>query len=115
MAVGQQDPLVEYRRRSQLLFDDMQIVLRHEVVRALYHAQPISEEDARRLAETELTRAARHSVENLDQITTAETEFEAADFKRTAEDVAQKKKANAGRKKAHKTERKRKAAARRRK
>src|SRR5262249_40178609 len=27
MAVGQQDPLVEYRRRSQLVFDEMQLVL----------------------------------------------------------------------------------------
>src|ERR1017187_6016912 len=26
MSVGQQDPLVEYRRRSQLIFDDMQII-----------------------------------------------------------------------------------------
>jgi len=114
MAVGQQDPLVEYRRRSQLLFDDMQQVLRHEVVRTLYHAQPISSEEAQRMADTELTRAARRSVENLDQITSAETEFEAADFKRPTETV-QRKKTNDRRKKARKTERKRKAAARKRK
>src|SRR6185437_809417 len=102
------------RRRSQLLFDDMQQVLRHEVVRTLYHAQPISSEEAQRMADTELTRAARRSVENLDQITTAETEFEAADFKRQTETV-QRKKTNDRRKKARKTERKRKAAARKRK
>src|SRR5581483_854514 len=41
MSVGQQDPLVEYRRRGQLLFDELQSNLRHEVVRMLYHAMPI--------------------------------------------------------------------------
>lgn len=115
MAVGQQDPLVEYRRRSQLLFDEMQMVLRHEVIRALYYAQPVPQEDMQRMAETELTRAARRSVENLDQITTAETEFEAEDFKNQKEVTEQKKKTNDKRKKARKTERKRKTAARRRK
>lgn len=115
MAVGQQDPLVEYRRRSQLLFDEMQMVLRHEVVRTLYYAQPVPQEDMQRMAETELTRAARRSVENLDQITTAETEFEAEDFKIAKEVGELKKKVSVERKKARKTERKRKAAARRRK
>ena len=114
MAVGQQDPLVEYRRRSQMLFDEMQLTLRHEVIRALYHAIPVSPEDLQRPAETELTRAARHSVENADQITTAEVEFEEADFKKQTE-AAAKKKAGADRKKARKTERKRKTVARKRK
>ncbi len=115
MAVGQQDPLVEYRRRGQILFDALQATLRHEVVRALYHAMPITPEEANRPAETELTRAARNSVENADQITTAETEFEAADFKRSTEGSGQKKKPGDRRKHARKTERKRKAAGRKRK
>ncbi len=115
MSVGQQDPLVEYRRRSQILFDEMQLVLRHEVVRTLYHAMPVPPEDLERPAETELTRAARHSVENANQITTAETEFEAADFKKRSEVHDQQKKVAAQRKKARKTERKRKTAARKRK
>jgi preprotein translocase subunit SecA len=114
MAVGQQDPLVEYRRRSQLIFDDMQIIQRHEIIRALYHAIPMPAEALDQPAETELTRAARHSVENTNQITTAETEFEEADFKR-AESVEQRKKVDEKRKKARKTERKRKSTARRRK
>jgi len=80
MSVGQQDPLVEYRRRGQLLFEDMQNTLRHDVVRAIFHAQPIAPEDLDRATETELTRAARGSVENANQITTAETEFDARDF-----------------------------------
>jgi preprotein translocase subunit SecA len=114
MSVGQQDPLVEYRRRSQILFDEMQIVLRHEVIRSLYHAVPMPAEALERPTDTELTRAARRSVENANQITTAETEFEEADFKRS-EAVDLKKKEEQKRKKAHKTERKRKAAARRHK
>src|SRR6185503_18316962 len=75
MSVGQQDPLVEYRRRGQLLFDDMQNTLRHDVLLHTFHAQPISQEDLDRATETELTRAARGSVNNASQITTAETEF----------------------------------------
>jgi len=115
MSVGQQDPLVEYRRRGQLLFDELQSNLRHEVVRMLYHAMPIEAAEAEQLAETELTRAARHSVENANEITTAETEFEEADFARGAESPEQKKKTNDKRKKARKTERKRKTAGRRHK
>ena len=115
MSVGQQDPLVEYRRRGQLLFEDMQLTLRHNVLRALFHAQPISQEDLDRATETALTRAARGSVENASQITTAETEFEAADFadKRTTAET--KKKQATTRKKARKIERKRKTVAKRRK
>ena len=115
MAVGQQDPLVEYRRRSQLIFDDMQLTLRHEVVRTLFHAMPVRPEDLERPAETELTRAARHSVENASQITAAETEFEEADFKRKKAESQDKKKSDQDRRKARKTERKRKSAGRRRK
>ena len=44
MSVGQQDPLVEYRRRGQLLFEAMQNSLRHEVLRALFHAEPMTQE-----------------------------------------------------------------------
>jgi preprotein translocase subunit SecA len=115
MSVGQQDPLVEYRRRGQLLFESMQADLRHDVVRTLFHAQPISQEELDRATETELTRAARGSVENANQITSAEVEFEAADFtdKQTAK-VAQKQQTTT-RKKARKQERKRKTAAKRRK
>ena len=115
MSVGQQDPLVEYRRRGQLLFEDMQNTLRHDVIRAVFHAQPISQEELDRAIETDLTRAARGSVDNASQITTAEVEFEAEDFadKKTAQ-AAHNKQA-VSRKKARKTERKRKTAAKRRK
>src|SRR5581483_4833781 len=59
MSVGQQDPLVEYRRRGQMLFDDMQDSLRHDVLMHLYRAEPIPAEDLARATETDLTRAAR--------------------------------------------------------
>ncbi len=115
MSVGQQDPLVEYRRRGALLFEDMQQSLRHDVVRALFHAQPMSQADLERATETDLTRAARGSIENASQITTAETEFEAEDFAdKQATHASQKAQAEA-RKKARKAERKRKSAGKRRK
>ncbi len=114
MSVGQQDPLVEYRRRGQLLFEDLQNTLRHDVVRALFHAQPISQEELDRAIETDLTRAARGSIDNAAQITTSEVEFEAADFvdKQTA--LENRKKQSTNRKKARKTERQRKTAGKKR-
>jgi len=115
MSVGQQDPLVEYRRRGQQLFEEMQTTLRHDVLRTLFHAQPISPEELERATETELTRAARGSIENASQITTAETEFEASDFTDKKASGDAKKKEAAARKKARKTERKRKTTAKRRK
>ncbi len=115
MSVGQQDPLVEYRRRGQLLFDDMQNTLRHEVIRTLFHAQPITQEELDRAIDTDLTRAAQGSVDNASAILTGQSEFEEKDFteKRTAQTA--KKKQTGARKKARKTERKRKTAAKRRK
>ena len=75
-SVGQRDPLVEYRRQSQAMFESMQDQLRHDVVRALYSAEPV---DTNEPVETELTRAARNSVDNADQIVEAE-EFHETDF-----------------------------------
>jgi preprotein translocase subunit SecA len=115
MSVGQQDPLVEYRRRGQLLFDDMQNTLRHDVLLHLFHAQPISQEELERATETDLTLAARGSVDNASQITTAEVEFEASDFADKKTTQAAQKKQTSSRKKARKIERKRKTAAKRRK
>ncbi len=114
MSVGQQDPLVEYRRRGQLLFEDMQFTLRHDVLRTLFHAEPVSIEELEQTPETDLTLAARGSVDNASSITATETEFEEADF--ADKQVAQEanKKQVSTRKKARKNERRRKAKARRR-
>jgi preprotein translocase subunit SecA len=67
MSVGQRDPLVEYRRQSQILFDQMQQQLRHDVLQALFNAQPISADELDDPIETDLTRAARQSVDNAGQ------------------------------------------------
>ncbi|MDB5182028.1 MAG: secA, partial [Candidatus Saccharibacteria bacterium] len=115
MSVGQQDPLVEYRRRGQLLFEDMQQQLRHEVTRALFHAEPVREEDLQRPVETELTRAARGSISNANQISQASDEFVEADFKSKKTEQAEQKVVNDKRKKARKAERQRKTKARKRK
>jgi len=115
MSVGQQDPLVEYRRRGQMLFEEMQLTLRHDVLRTLFHAQPISPEELERATETDLTRAARSSVENGAQITKNESEFNASDFNDKKVEAQTKKKQTTDRKKTRKTERRRKTSAKRRK
>jgi preprotein translocase subunit SecA len=114
MSVGQRDPLVEYRRRGQMIFEEMQASLRHEVVRALFNAEPVAEEDLNRPIETELTRAARNSNSNAGEIIEGDAEFEEADFaeKKAASKAKSTSKA---RQKANKAERQRKAKARKRK
>jgi preprotein translocase subunit SecA len=113
MSVGQRDPLVEYRRRGQMIFEEMQSALRHEVVRALFHAEPVAAEDLERPIETELTRAARNSISNAGDILEADTEFGETDF---ADKKATKPKSTSiKRKQANKAERQRKTKARKRK
>lgn len=106
VGVGQRDPLVEYRRQSQRIFEDMQAALRHDVVRSLFHARPIDESQLNRSVETEITRAARSSTNNADKIIDA-ADFNEDDFKVKSEAVekAEDKKATEKRKKARKTQR----------
>lgn len=127
MSVGQQDPLVEYRRRGQLLFEEMQASLRHDVVRTLFHAQPIDESQLDQATETALTLAARGSVDNASQIMSGAGGGEAssratrrARVNSSANMFASnqpkpKKKQTSNIKKARKSERKRKQAGKRRK
>lgn len=114
MSVGQRDPLVEYRKQGQRLFEEMQGTLRHEVVRALFHAEPVDLESLDQPTETELTRAARGSVANIDAISEADDEFTAADFEASKANKP-KKQVPTTRKKARKAERQRKTKARKRK
>ncbi len=79
LSVGQRDPLVEYRRQSQVLFGEMQLTLRHDVLRSIFHARPVAESELDRPIETELTRAARSSVDNADKIIEADS-FDESDF-----------------------------------
>jgi preprotein translocase subunit SecA len=113
MSVGQRDPLVEYRRQAQIIFDEMQATLRHDVVRTLFYAQPVSEADLNRPTETELTRAARQAIGNASQIIDGDAEFEEADFK--AKKTTTQKPVEQKRKKARKAERQRKTKARKHK
>ena len=117
MAVGQQDPLVEYRRQSQAYFESMQHTLRHDVLRSLFHAEPIDESQLNRATETELTRAARGSVDNASRIMAEGGELQADDFSNSSKPQATepKSKKQTNIKKARKSERKRKTQARRRK
>lgn len=70
-SVGQRDPLVEYRRRGQAMFEAMQHVLRREVLRNIMHAVPMTEH-LDHMHDTELTRAAKNSIDNAANITEAE-------------------------------------------
>lgn len=115
ISVGQRDPLVEYRRQGQRIFEEMQATLRHEMMRALFHAEMVSPEALDRPVETELTRAARGSVDNADRIIEAE-EFAESDFSLDSDVKAtQKKVTKSGRKKARKAERKRRQKGKRKK
>lgn len=121
ISVGQKDPLVEYRRQSQALFEEMQLQLRQDIVRAIYSAQPLSQNEVNQPVETELTRAARRSVDNADRIIEAE-ELHEEDFVVASSDKAsftdtsatKKQVTTKDRKKARKTERKRRAKGRKR-
>jgi len=115
MSVGQQDPLVEYRRRGQQLFEQMQHDLRHTVLRTLFHAQPLPPEAINQPVETELTLAARGSINNANQITQGQEEFDETSFKPKKTEIQAKREAHTKQKKARKQERKRKTQARKRK
>jgi preprotein translocase subunit SecA len=118
VSVGQRDPLVEYRRRGQIIFEDMQHALRHEVVRAIFHAEPIDMAALQQPVETELTLAARGSIDNAAQIMSEDTQFEEDDFVTSSGQKKPSTKApstSKKRAKANKAERQRKAKARKKK
>ena len=116
ISVGQRDPLVEYRRQGQHMFEEMQSALRHDVVRTVFNAEPVDEDQLDNPAETELTLAARQSVDNADKIIEAK-EFHEEDFTLNKSAVGGSKKhiSTTQRKKARKAERKRKSKAKKRK
>ena len=108
-SIGQKDPLVEYRREGQTLFEQMQATLRSEVVRALSHLQP---HQIQQVVETELTKMARQSTDNANQITTgvasSAEDFEGTVVKRvkvpatkTKDSIKKKRKAQRQNRKSH--------------
>ncbi len=114
ISVGQRDPLVEYRRQGQLIFDEFQATLRHEIARAIMYAQPVDENQLERDVETDITRAARGSINNSKQITEAE-EFHETDFTPAVDEQVKEARVKAKAKKARKAERKRKNAGKKKK
>lgn len=114
ISVGQRDPLVEYRSRGQIIFEQMQHDLRHEVVRALFHAEPVDPDELDEPVETELTLAARQSISNAGDIAEGEVEYEEGDFT-GIKNASKVKSTSKQRAKANKAERQRKAKARKRK
>ncbi len=111
LSVGQRDPLVEYRRQSQVLFAAMQITLRNDVLRTLFNARPTDIDEP---TETDLTRAARQSVDNADKILDVE-EFDEQDFNPNAKSATKAVASKNKKQKQRKTERKNKSKAKKRK
>lgn len=114
MSVGQRDPLVEYRRQSQIIFDQMQNTLRTNVIKTLFHAKPVTAQVAKEQFDTVLTRAARGSVDNASKITQAE-EFTETDFLTKKNEQRTKKQAQSNLQKKRKAERQRRNKSKRRK
>lgn len=110
-AVGQRDPLVEYRQESQRLFEGLQATLRDEIVRAVFHITraDIAPSNQDEIFDTALTRAAEQSVEKgVNEISSgvAESNF-------TVKQDSPAKKAKPTAQKKRKAERKNKKQARR--
>ena len=103
-SVGQRDPLVEYRAESQRVFDAMQLTLRQEVLRALFH---LTKQDVAAASddeyETELTKAAERAVEQgVNEVSEVERHVE---FKPDAAQEATKHKTHDALRKKRKKER----------
>jgi preprotein translocase subunit SecA len=113
ISVGQRDPLVEYRRQGQHLFEEMQATMRREIVKSLYSAEPVDEDKLEQPIETELTKAARYSVDNADRIIDVE-EFHETDFKTSATERAERSIAHQKIRDKRKAERQRKNKAKKR-
>jgi hypothetical protein len=92
----------------------MQQDLRHETLKSLFSAEPANFDDLEEPIETELTLAARQSVDNADKILDA-TEFDEDDFVSAKSAVTAAAKKHNVKKKARKAERSRKKVARKRK
>jgi preprotein translocase subunit SecA len=115
MSVGQRDPLVEYRRQGQILFDDFQKVLRHDIVQSVLNAEPVDNPGIlNEPFESELTKAARQSVDNASRIIDAD-EFTETDFQPKKVEQKVKKQAKTNLQKQRKAERQRRSKGKKRK
>lgn len=115
MSVGQRDPLVEYRRQSQIIFDVFQHTLRHDILQSLFLAQPVQNTEILTEAfESNLTRAARQSVDNATRIIEGD-EFSETDFTPQKTEQKNKKQVKTSLQKQRKAERQRRAKGKKRK
>ncbi|HEY5268314.1 MAG TPA: hypothetical protein VII94_04225 [Candidatus Saccharimonadales bacterium] len=115
MSVGQRDPLVEYRRQGQALFDSFQLTLRNNIVNGIFSAQPVNDSNIlNEPFESNLTRAARQSVDNASRIIDGE-EFQETDFRTKQNTQTIKKNTKDNIKKQRKAERQRRAKGKKRK
>jgi len=80
ISVGQRDPLVEYRRQSQAMFEEMQQELRHDTIHSLFHAKPVSQDRLDLAIDTDLTIAAKSSVDNADKVLNLDSRIDDDDF-----------------------------------
>jgi len=101
--IGQKDPLVEYRKQAQSIYDQMLLTLRFEVVRNVFRAEPVFNESQAPI-ETLLTRAAKDAVANADKIIPESKKKEVTKQKKTQTDSS-----NARRKKRKKERQHKKA------
>ena len=89
ISIGQRDPLVEFRRRAQIIYEQMQKSLAHAVVKAVMSAQPLTESQLKQPAETKLTQAAQRSTANADKVVTTDTQADAVDFRQANQQLKQ--------------------------
>ncbi|MDX1765935.1 MAG: preprotein translocase subunit SecA, partial [Candidatus Saccharimonadales bacterium] len=89
-SIGQRDPLVEYRREGQARFNELEARLQTDVLKALFHARPAPRPEEEEVVETELTRAAKQSVESGAAEATTTTTRKAAKQKEKQEKQAAK-------------------------
>lgn len=110
-SVGQRDPLVEYRQESQKLFESLQATLRDEVLRAIFHVrrQDINQQAVTdEVYESDLTQAARSSVEQgVNEVGAPVTHTGDDDFKAKKQTATTKKKAAKKKRKTARAARKR--------
>ncbi|OGL31344.1 preprotein translocase subunit SecA [Candidatus Saccharibacteria bacterium RIFCSPHIGHO2_12_FULL_41_12] len=113
VGVAQRDPLVEYRKQSQKIFENMQLSLRSIFAKTILRIEAVDVETEP--VETELTLAAKHSVDNADRILHADSYAEEDFSIKQKSDRSATKKQVKNKKKARKAERTRKSKARKRK
>lgn len=87
-SIGQKDPLVEYRREGQKLFEQMQGEISSEVARTIFRVTPRVEEEL----ESDLTKAAQGAKESDGTQTEAKSSSRKSEPKHRPKDTVRKKK-----------------------